>query len=227
MTFLLAKNPPLSEEILLARCQRLAGLTFAQLAAGLGLEIPEHSLQRKGWLGCALEQALGATAGSKAHPDFCDLQIELKTLPIGYSGKPKESTFVTSIPLLTLHQQTFESSSCFAKLRRVLWVPVEGERALPYAKRRLGMGFLWSPNEQQEAILKADWLHLTSLLTTGQRETLDARQGEYLQVRPKGLNAKSLCFGFDEEGNKVRTLPLGFYLRSLFTAQILQEASSA
>ena len=50
---------------------------------------------------------------------------------------------------------------------------------------------------------------------------IDASMGEYLQVRPKAANGKSLCYGFDEVGNKILTLPRGFYLRSSFTMTVL------
>ncbi|MGC1183416.1 MAG: DNA mismatch repair protein MutH, partial [Legionella sp.] len=42
----------------------------------------------------------------------------------------------------------------------------------------------------------------------------------------KAANGKSLCYGFDSEGNKVKTLPRGFYLRSSFTAKILSSTST-
>jgi DNA mismatch repair protein MutH len=154
-------------------------------------------------------------------PDFQHLGIELKTLPIAKSGKPTESTFITSIPLLTIHQQSWHSSSCYAKLKCVLWIPIEGDTDIPYAQRRIGRGFIWSPTETQESVLAADWEYLSLQISTGQLETLDATAGEYLQIRPKAANGKSLCYGYDSEGNKVQTLPRGFYLRSSFTTTLI------
>ncbi|MFI4963386.1 MAG: DNA mismatch repair endonuclease MutH [Legionellales bacterium] len=221
MIYSAQKTPPKTEEELLNRCQNIEGLSFAQLGLSLGLLIPENPNHRKGWIGQAIELVLGADASTKALPDFQALGIELKTLPIATSGRPTESTFITSIPLLTIHKQNWQTSLCYAKLKRVLWMSVEGDTAIPYAHRRIGRAFLWSPNEAQELVLAADWNYLTLQMTTGQLESLDATSGEYLQVRPKAADGKSLCFGFDAEGNKVKTLPRGFYLRSMFTAQIL------
>ena len=215
--------PPVDEAELLARCQRLEGLSVGQLAARLRCVVPAVALERKGWIGLLIERALGSNAGSSALPDFKHLSIELKTLPINSAGKPAESTFVTSIPLLTIQQQQWLTSSCFLKLQRVLWVPVESSAAIPYIHRRFGRAFLWSPSAEQEAVLAHDWLFLTTLIATGQLAELDARMGEYLQVRPKAANAKSLCLAVDEYGNRVSTLPRGFYLRSRFTAQILPD----
>lgn len=221
MILLLKSRPPKTETELLERCSRIAGLSFAQLGLSLGLLIPAQPNQRKGWVGQAIELALGADAQNKSLPDFQDLGVELKTLPLNKSGKPTESTFITSIPLLTIHQQQWESSQCYAKLKRILWVPVEGDRDIPYPQRRIGQGFLWSPDEKQESILAADWNYLSFQISTGHLETLDATSGECLQVRPKAANGKSLCYGYDIHGNKIKTLPRGFYLRSNFTAKIL------
>ena len=178
-------------------------------------------LQRKGWTGQAIEKALGTTAGNRAGPDFCALGVELKTLPINHLGKPAESTFVTSIPLLTIHQEHWHSSQCYAKLKRVLWLPIEGEHDIPFQHRRIGPAVLWSPSSEEETILSNDWMELSFMISSGKLAEIDASMGDYLQVRPKAANGKSLCYGVDEQGNKVLTLPRGFYLRSRFTATIL------
>lgn len=213
-------NPPTSETELMARCQAIEGLNLAQLASRLDLHIPENPSQRKGWIGQAIELALGANAGSRAQPDFLNLGVELKTLPINHLGKPAESTFVTTIPLLTVHKQVWQSSQCFAKLRRVLWLSIEGDISIPFMHRRIGRGLLWSPTAEVEDVLANDWHELTSMIGTGMLEEINASMGQYLQVRPKAANAKSLCYGFDDAGNKVLTLPRGFYLRSCFTGML-------
>lgn len=218
----LSSVTPPNEAALKARCLSLAGLTFAQLASELGLQIPDEPARRKGWSGMAIEWALGANAGNFSGPDFHHLGIELKTIPIAASGKPAESTFITSIPLLTIHRQRWETSQCFNKLKRILWIPVEGDPAIAFAERRIGRGFLWSPNTEQTLILQKDWTLLTGMIATGQLESIDARLGEYLQVRPKGAHGKSLCYGLDADGNKIQTLPRGFYLRSGFSGEILR-----
>ena len=213
--------PLKNESELLARCESIEGLSFAQLATRLRLSIPADPIQRKGWVGQAIELALGATAKNKSAPDFCSLGVELKTLPINHLGKPAESTFVTTIPLLTIHKQTWLTSQCFAKLKRVLWFPIEGDRGIAFSHRRIGRGVLWSPTPDDEAILSKDWSELTLMISTGMLAEIDATIGDYLQVRPKAANAKSLCYGFDDEGNKVLTMPRGFYLRSSFTTTLL------
>ena len=214
-------NPSETEADLLARCRAIEGYSFGQLAQQLKIQIPELSIQRKGWIGTALEKALVTTAGNQSLPDFVALGIELKTLPISATGKPAESTFVTSIPLLTIHNQTWETSQCWAKLRRVLWILIEADARLPFAHRRIGKAILWSPSLAEQVILEQDWTELTMLMVQGKIHELDARLGVYLQVRPKAADARSLCYGLDESGQKILTLPRGFYLRSSFTQSIL------
>ncbi len=202
----------------MARCRAIEGYSFGQLAQQLQLLIPEQSIQRKGWIGSALEKTLGTTAGNQSLPDFVELGIEVKTLPINALCMPAESTFVTSIPLLTVHQQIWETSQCWAKLKRVLWILIEADPKLPFAHRRIGNAILWSPSLAEQRVLMQDWLELTAMITQGKLHELNARMGVYLQVRPKAANAKSLCYGMDEFGQKILTLPRGFYLRSTFTA---------
>lgn len=217
----LPKSPPSNERELLSRCLQIEGISFAQLASFIHAPIPKEQSKRKGWAGLAVELILGATAGTKALPDFNHLGIELKTIPFNAWGKPKESTFITSIPLLTVHRQAWHSSDCYRKIKRILWIPVEGAKDIPFEQRRIGQAYLWSPNSNQETILKQDWLELTTMIGTGRLEEIDATMGQYLQVRPKAANTRSLCYGFDQEGNKILTLPRGFYLRRRFTESLL------
>lgn len=217
MSLLQKSISPKNEDELLSRCALIEGLTFSQLSSLTQFFIPAQESKRKGWTGNAIEIALGTTAGTKSLPDFNHLGIELKTIPFGRNGKPSESTFVTSIPLLTIHHQEWPTSTCYQKLKRVLWVPVEGDNQIPFLQRRIGQARLWSPNADEEAILARDWLELSLMIGTGKLEDIGASMGEYLQVRPKGANARSLCYGYDSEGNRILTLPRGFYLRSRFT----------
>ena len=213
-------STPTTELALMQRCRMIEGLSFLQLARHLSVLLPQSALRRKGWVGQAIECALGADAGTSAGPDFKQLQIELKTIPVNAAGDPLESTFLTHVPLLTIHQQQWLTSSCYAKLKRILWVPVEGERSIPYEERRIGRPMLWSPDQVQESILAQDWHELTGLIAMGHIDEIHAGIGEYLQIRPKAATGKSLCHAFDRAGNRIMTLPRGFYLRRVFTKQI-------
>ena len=214
---------PISEDELLDRARQIAGMSLQALATQCQVNVPSVQKYAKGWIGQLLELALGATAGSKPEPDFQELGIELKTIPIKADGRPRESTFVCTIPLLDIHKETWENAYVKRKLRRVLWVPVEAGPNQPLAMRKIGSPLLWGPNAEQENALRTDWQELTDMIAMGQLECITAKHGVYLQVRPKAAHGKSLCWGINAEGEKVLTLPRGFYLRARFTEQILRE----
>lgn len=215
-------NPPISEEELLIRARILAGLTLEELAVKFNQPLPTNTVHAKGWMGQLLEISLGATASSKAEPDFQLINVELKTLPLTLSGKPKESTYVCTVPLTDLHEQEWSTSWLKRKLQRVLWLPIEADKRIPLAERHIGNAILWSPNDEQVEQLQQDWEELMELVCLGQLDHITSHMGRYLQIRPKGANAKSLTTTLDEEGNTIQTLPRGFYLRPEFTQQIIQ-----
>lgn len=214
-------HPPHSEAELFAQAQRLAGYTLGELAALASLPIPSDLKRDKGWIGVLLEIWLGASAGSKPEQDFAALGVELKTIPVDHSGRPLETTFVCVAPLTGNSGVTWESSHVRHKLRRVLWIPVEGEREIPLAERHVGAPLLWSPNEEEERQLKMDWEELMDLIVLGQVERISARHGEVLQLRPKAANSKALTEAVGSKGEPILTLPRGFYLKKNFTSALL------
>ncbi|VDZ74839.1 DNA mismatch repair protein [Atlantibacter hermannii] len=115
----------------------------------------------------------------------------------------------------------WETSHVRHKLKRVLWMPVEGERSLPLGERRVGSPLLWSPSEEEEEQLRRDWEELMDLIVLGQVERITARHGEVLQLRPKAANSKALTEAIGIHGEPILTLPRGFYLKKNFTAALL------
>ncbi|CRH39658.1 DNA mismatch repair endonuclease MutH [Pantoea ananatis] len=219
MTFL--PGPPKDESTLLSRAQSLAGLTLQTLADQAGIPIPANLKRDKGWVGMLLEWHLGASAGSKAEQDFAHLGIELKTIPVDRYGKPLETTFVCVAPLTGNSGVTWQNSHVRHKLARVLWMPVEGERDIPLGERRVGAPLLWSPDAQEDEMLRQDWEELMDMIVLGQVERITARHGAWLQIRPKAANSKALTEGIGDRGQPIMTLPRGFYLKKSFTGPLL------
>ena len=212
---------PQTLEQLLAQAQSIAGLTFGELADELHIPVPPDLKRDKGWVGMLLECALGATAGSKAEQDFSHLGVELKTLPINADGYPLETTFVSLAPLVQNSGVKWENSHVRHKLSCVLWMPIEGSRHIPLRERHIGAPIFWKPTAEQERQLKQDWEELMDLIVLGKLEQITARIGEVMQLRPKGANSRAVTKGIGKNGEIIDTLPLGFYLRKEFTAQIL------
>lgn len=212
---------PQTLEQLLSQAQSIAGLTFGELADELHIPVPIDLKRDKGWVGMLLERALGATAGSKAEQDFSHLGVELKTLPINAEGYPLETTFVSLAPLVQNSGVKWENSHVRHKLSCVLWMPIEGSRHIPLRERHIGAPIFWKPTAEQERQLKQDWEELMDLIVLGKLEQITARIGEVMQLRPKGANSRAVTKGIGKNGEIIDTLPLGFYLRKEFTAQIL------
>lgn len=214
-------SSPKTQAELLAQAQRLAGYSLGELAAMAGIATPKDLKRDKGWIGILLEIWLGASAGSKPEQDFAALDVELKTIPIDAAGRPLETTFVCVAPLTGNSGVTWENSHVRHKLKRVLWIPVEGERAIPLAERRVGSPLLWTPSAEEEHQLRMDWEELMDLIVLGQVERITARHGEVLQLRPKAANSKALTEAIGAQGERIMTLPRGFYLKKNFTAALL------
>ena len=221
MTIFTPATPPGSETELQDRAAQLAGMTLAQLAQVIGSDIPSQQLHAKGWIGAAVEVYLGACAASRPEPDFPHLGIELKTLPVNRHGRPKESTYICTVPLTGLTGLTWEHSTVKKKLARVLWVPIEADPVIPFITRRFGNAFFWSPDADQESELRTDWEEIMELVRLGELSSINSRFGKVMQIRPKAMNAQALTRTVTETGETGMTLPRGFYLRASFTHQIL------
>ena len=213
--------PPQTETELIQRATNIAGASLGELAQDLNMKVPKDLLIEKGWIGQLLELALGAIAGNKAKPDFEFINVELKTIPLNEQRRPKESTFVCTVP--QRFALTWRESQVWQKLKRVLWVPIETKKMLPLAKRRIAHPVLWSPNAKQERILCQDWEELSEMLSLGQYEQLTAKHGSFLQCRPKAAHSRILKKDIDQQGRAQFIVPRGFYLRTCFTHDIIQQ----
>jgi len=214
--------PPTNEAQLMKRCQDIAGLSLGDLANQYKISIPANLKKEKGWVGLLLEHVLGASAGTRPEPDFVELGIELKTLPINRYGKPLETTFVCVAPLKNLMGATWQNSHIRNKLARVLWVPIVAEREIPLAERIIGTPFIWSPSATEEQLMALDWQELTDMIVLGQVEQINGKHGQVLQLRPKAANSQAKTQAVDKHGKPFLTLPRGFYLKTNFTHQILK-----
>lgn len=216
-------EPPTSEAELFARAGELSGLTLGDLAARFDRTPPPDLRRAKGWVGQLFEHALGATARSRALPDFEAIGVELKTIPVRRDGVPCESTFVCTIDLARIGSVEWDDSLVKKKLSRVLWIPVAGERDVPVGARQIGTPLLWSPSDADAAALRFDWEELSAVIGRGDVEMLTGHLGRFLQVRPKAADARARRRGVDRDGASIATLPRGFYLRAQFTAKVLAE----
>lgn len=216
--FVTRRPEPTSLDELLLRAQALAQRSIGELAAALGVVVPATPRQDKGFVGQLVEAALGADPQAGPRPDFPNLGVELKTIPITFAGVPLESTFCCSVAMQSTDSAEWENSRLRAKLQRVLWVPVLGARITPWAERHFGDPRLWEPSAAEWQALRADWEDLIGALADGQR--VHAHSGAILQIRPKGRNGRVRVLAVANDG-VAPALPVAFYLRPAFTAGVL------
>ncbi len=217
------QTAPQSEAELMSLCRNIAGQSLQQLANSVHWTVPPDLRRDKGWIGQLLECLLGTSAGNLSEPDFINLGVELKTIPLNSNYQARETTYVCTVPLLKNIGLQWQDSCVFKKLSRVLWIPIEADPDIPLAQRKVGNGFLWSPDEDDMDTLQTDWEDFMELISLGQVETITAHQGEYLQIRPKAANSSAITTGIGSDGLRKQTLPRGFYLRTAFTNRILRQ----
>jgi len=211
--------PPTDEAGLLRRALALQGQSIEALSRRFGLSLDGAPVATKGKVGELLERALGATGGSAATWDFPALRVELKTVPLGATGVPRESTFVCSVSLFDADRAEWAESWVRAKLARVLWVPIEAGAGM----RTVGQARLWSPTADQEIGLAGDFEEILGRVGAGGIEGLSARVGRWLQLRPKAAHGRVRTDAPGRDGDRVSTVPRGFYLRARFTGAILAD----
>ncbi|WP_246128499.1 DNA mismatch repair endonuclease MutH [Pleionea sediminis] len=218
-------TPPKTTKELMTRAESLAGFKLSNIAEKYAAQLPETLKLEKGWIGQFIEFILGASSGSLPQPDFPNLGIELKTIPIDETGKPLESTYVSVVHLINNQGETWENSLVKRKLNHVLWVPIISTKNLAIKDRVVATPLLWQPTPEQEATLRSDWEETMEKVMLGELGQLNSRFGQALQVRPKAANSKILTDAIGSDGEVIKTLPRGFYLRSNFTHSILKSLS--
>jgi len=216
-------TPPASRGELVLRAQRFAGRTLADLARDLEVTLEADTLRTKGKFGTLLERALGATGAGQRH-DFPELEVELKTIPIGPRGL-LESTYVCRMQLSDVEHAAWPTSWARAKLACVLWIPIRADDA-DWRRRKIGRPLLWSPTEEQEGVLAHDFDEIAGALGAGHVEDVTARVGRWLQLRPKAAHGRVRTTTRGVDGEIVSTVPKGLYLRTRFTAGILQDPAA-
>lgn len=211
---------PKNLEELQQRCQQIVGQPISYVAKQLDAIIPNDLLHAKGWVGQLLEAYLGATANSKALPDFPQLGIELKTIPINKNNKPLESTYVCTVQTNNTALQ-WRDSWVYHKLKSVLWVPIISTPNLAIMDRIITTPIFWQMDAEIEEILRCDWEELMDMLQLGYAKNLSAKFGTYLHIRPKAASSSVLIDYVDADGSATKIVPKGFYLRPDFTADII------
>lgn len=211
---------PKSTEELIIRANKLARKNIGDIANNYHINLPNKLNVKKGIIGQVLEIALGASAGNKPIPDFPNLGIELKTIPVDEKNIPLETTYICTAPI-PFKESVFENSIVYKKMSKVLWFPYTVKKNDHVKNYVLSSPVLWSPNSNEYNQLKNDWEELADMLGLGQFASISSHIGKAMQLRPKAANKKQTICVLDENNELVNIVPKGFYLRKTFTQNII------
>ncbi len=217
------KAPPKSFDELIESLNSICGKTFLELCDMCKVSLPISTVHGKGFAGELIELCLGASAGNASIPDFPNLGLELKTVPVDDNLEPLESMFISYAPLTNMRNLTFEQSSLFAKISRVLFVIIHAPRSESLESRKVLGYFFYSPTKDEMSLIARDFYELMELVKTGQIECITARFGTVIQMRPKCANGKALTDCIGPLGVFIKTRPRGFYMRRKFIKELLKK----
>ena len=215
-------SPPKNFEELISYLDAICGKNLFELSQRVGLSLPASTRQGKGFAGELIELCTGASAGNASIPDFPNLWLELKTIPVDEKLIPLESTFISYAPLTNIRCLSFEKSSLYSKISRVLFVIVLAPRNLKIAERKILGYFFWQPSEEELKNIKDDFNELMEMVKTGNIERVTAKIGTVIQMRPKCANGKQTTDCIGPDGIFIKTRPRGFYMRRCFTQKLLE-----
>jgi len=210
------------EETLLINALGLNGYSIEELANSVSWPLPQNLNYNKGFIGTLIEFILGSDINNKIGPDFPKLNIELKTIPICCKGYPLENTFICYVPLFKNVGLTWKESYFFRKIKKILWIPIKGNRSNSFFKKTIGNAFIWTPNKSESYLLKQDWEDFMDLIISGKIENIRSQHGFILQIKKKcKKNILTKCV--DQIGRISLTSPRAFYFKKNFTLQLLKK----
>lgn len=178
---------------LLAHAHTLEGFTAQELAVAVGDSKFNRSPEPEGktGVGALVELYLGKKSDSLRRPDFENLGVELKTLPMKSTGKTqawkiKEPTTITMIDYFMVDKEPWDQAYVRHKIDRILWVPYEHN----YADKRLSRfrkAFLWSPPPTDYPVFEQDYSRVQKCIRDGRAHELSESISAVLAARRKGV----------------------------------------
>ncbi|CAL4317798.1 DNA mismatch repair endonuclease MutH [Buchnera aphidicola] len=215
--------PPINEKILLKFANELSGHSLGELSSIILKMVPNTLKKNKAFTGHLLEKILGANIGSKVQQDFSDIGVELKTVPVNKKGVVLESTFICSVPLIKNIALIWSNSFFYEKIRRILWIPIQGDNSVSLSDRLIGKPFLWTPDSVQENLIRCDWEEFMDLIILGKVEEITGSHGEVLYILKRSINYSYLTRAIGKDGSVIYIEPRCFYFRKKFTYSVLKK----
>jgi len=171
-------------EILIGKAESLKGLTVRDL-------LKEKDFDKgKGAIGNIIErEGFGIANNNDARPDFEELGIELKVLPLKKNAKGdysvKERTKVCSINYKELIKENWKGSHARYKLDKILFIFYYYDKEDNYNSEILDY-LLFHLENSDEPLIKSDWERTRGLVEEGQAHLLSESQNVVLAASRSG-----------------------------------------
>lgn len=173
----------------------LPGRNLYALAPQYGVTILRGGKLNKGWVGQTIECAAGLNNDNRQLSDGEDFELKSTTLVAHLDGwRPRETIKVTQFSPESILQETFETSSLWNKLSRLIVVGC----AHPSAEECIVVRVNTFDCTDPKLIVEVNrfWEETRSILVAGEIAIYDSQgsSGGFLQLRPTGdRNTSSRC----------------------------------
>ena len=222
MKYKLSSNAPKTEKELIIKSNKISGIRITDFCKPFNEFFSEKTKKSSGYLGKILEIYLGTSGKNFPIPDFPNLNIELKSLPLNKNMLPKNIVKICSTSFFPLETNySWETSIVKRKLEKVLWIPFQSDKSVPYHRRRILQPFL-SNLKGYEKIIKEDYENIITLLFLGKLNLISPTLGKYLILKPISSN-KNLTNFLNDKGELIKTNFVGFYINKKFLKKIIYE----
>lgn len=182
-----------------AYAKNLEGMTFQDvLDLGIMPEGGGHDYNRKsykGSLGTLIEERFfGYSANSTSAADFPKAGVELKSTPFNRKKNGDisagERLVLSMIPFDDSIEDNFDKSHVWEKCRRILLVYYERDKSIEHLDQRIHYVWLFTPPEEDLAIIRADYKKIVELIQAGRADELSEGMTTYLGACTKGATAE-------------------------------------
>jgi len=185
----------------------------------------------KGRFGVLIEERFfGYPANNDSRPDFPDAGVELKTTPLkrlkkGDKVSAGERLVIHMIPYNESIALPFEASGIWEKVEKTLLVYYERSNEIDDMRQMVRAVWLFTPSEEDLAIIKQDYEIITSYVRAGRADLLSEKLTQYLGPCTKGATAeKSTVTQFYKSGGRrLKAKTRAFSLKQSYMTAVLRQ----
>lgn len=164
---------------------------LSRIVGELGLGAREPDDVAKGYGAWVVDELIAQPGSAYSRSKLEGLGVTLKTVRMPQDGRPYESMSFPAFDHTTLATEEWEDSRLRADLNCLLIVTLYGpDRITPLSECTLGHAFFWHPNEQEEAVIRGEWIAIRDLVRRGRTHDIPTEaNSRAIHVRPHGRDS--------------------------------------